>query len=366
MAKGEEAMKIDTAEWIGDLLIKLGVATKIVEPVPVPKPEPKPEPVPVPKPEPKQTYLKAVRKRFSDNRGCEVIGLSICPVGSDTPISTLHCVSGQPNAQTFRLGRDSKAGSNEPLPQGEYSLGAVEWASGWRGDYAKNWNDGLGPVWVALTPKFNTERSALGLHLDANRTASPGSAGCLTVTTLDDLKTLVGWFDKYKPTKLVCDWQIANKPVDAAKPVVDVTKVSPNQSERTAKIDMLVVHNTSCNYDIAISTLMSPAEEVSAHLVIDRDGKTTQLVAFDKKAWHAVQANSRSIGIEIVAWKDAKGMTVEQEAKLVAWCRWAMKEYGITVQNIIMHRQIVATDCPSWLFPRDQDFDAWKKKWFAV
>jgi N-acetylmuramoyl-L-alanine amidase len=145
-------------------------------------------------------------------------------------------VSGQPKAQKFRLGRDSKAGSNEPLPQGEYSLGEVEWASGWRGDYSKNWDAGLGPVWIALTPKFNTERSALGLHLDANRTASPGSAGCLTVTTLDDLKTLVGWFDKYKPTKLVCDWQIANKPVDAAKPQEEPKPV-PSPSKKRVLLD---------------------------------------------------------------------------------------------------------------------------------
>lgn len=54
--------------------------------------------------------------------------------------------------------------------------------------------------------------------------------------------------------------------------------------------------------------LSDPVREVSAHLVIDRDGTITQLVPFDTIAWHAGKSqwkdreslNKFSIGIEIV------------------------------------------------------------------
>ena len=58
----------------------------------------------------------------------------------------------------------------------------------------------------------------------------------------------------------------------------------------------------------AINTLCSPAAKVSAHLVIDRDGTITQLVPFNRVAWHAGPSkfdgkdgmNNYSIGIEMV------------------------------------------------------------------
>ena len=47
--------------------------------------------------------------------------------------------------------------------------------------------------------------------------------------------------------------------------------------------------------------------EVSSHLLIERDGRVTQFVNFDERAWHAgvsawgaiTDVNSNSIGIEL-------------------------------------------------------------------
>ena len=58
----------------------------------------------------------------------------------------------------------------------------------------------------------------------------------------------------------------------------------------------------------AIDTFKNPASKVSAHLVIDLDGSITQMMPFNKSAWHAgpskhdgfTNLNSHSIGIEIV------------------------------------------------------------------
>jgi len=82
---------------------------------------------------------------------------------------------------------------------------------------------------------------------------------------------------------------------------------SPNQS---GVIDpkYLVIHYTAGpSAKRAIDTLTNPARKASAHLVIGRDGEITQLVDFNKCAWHAgrsswkglVGLNKYSIGIEL-------------------------------------------------------------------
>lgn len=71
----------------------------------------------------------------------------------------------------------------------------------------------------------------------------------------------------------------------------------------------LVMHYTAgASAKSAIQTLTNPNAKASAHLVIDRNGATTQLVGFDEIAWHAgesrweglVGLNAFSIGIELV------------------------------------------------------------------
>ena len=60
--------------------------------------------------------------------------------------------------------------------------------------------------------------------------------------------------------------------------------------------------------EAALDLLVDPASEVSAHYLIWEDGRIDQLVAEDRRAWHAGKAfwkgesdlNSASIGIEIV------------------------------------------------------------------
>lgn len=71
----------------------------------------------------------------------------------------------------------------------------------------------------------------------------------------------------------------------------------------------LIIHYTAgTTADGAINWFLKKEANASAHLVIDRDGSTTQMKDFNIKAWHAGQSewaqitglNSHSIGIEIV------------------------------------------------------------------
>ena len=72
--------------------------------------------------------------------------------------------------------------------------------------------------------------------------------------------------------------------------------------------DMLLLHYTGmASCERAIDWLSRPESRVSCHYVIDTDGRITQMVAEDQRAWHAGLAvwagetdiNSRSIGFEI-------------------------------------------------------------------
>jgi N-acetylmuramoyl-L-alanine amidase len=85
---------------------------------------------------------------------------------------------------------------------------------------------------------------------------------------------------------------------------------SPNFGPRrgVAAPDMVVLHYTGMDTaEAAIDRLADPASEVSAHYLVDLDGRVLRMVGEDMRAWHAGAAswggvtdvNSRSIGIEI-------------------------------------------------------------------
>lgn len=72
----------------------------------------------------------------------------------------------------------------------------------------------------------------------------------------------------------------------------------------------LVFHYTGCKYEVARTTFKRTTGEnrTSAHLLVDSDGSVTQLVDFNRRAWHAGESfwdglqdiNTHSIGIEVV------------------------------------------------------------------
>jgi AmpD protein len=122
-------------------------------------------------------------------------------------------------------------------------------------------------------------------------------------------------------------WSIADHWLEGALRVP-----SPNCSERPdpADISLLVIHNISLPpgkfggpyIDALFCNRLDPAADpyfagichlqVSAHLLIRRDGSVVQYVPFDRKAWHAgrslfegrAECNEYSIGIELEGTDD--------------------------------------------------------------
>ena len=88
-----------------------------------------------------------------------------------------------------------------------------------------------------------------------------------------------------------------------------IERPSPNFDERALPVSMIVLHYTGMpDADGALDRLTSPTAKVSAHYLVDEDGRVFRLVDESKRAWHAGQSrwrgikdiNSASVGIEIV------------------------------------------------------------------
>lgn len=108
-------------------------------------------------------------------------------------------------------------------------------------------------------------------------------------------------------------------------PNIDYQK-SPNQGGRfnLNQLDTIIIHYTAGSSRLSsVRTLLNPSRKASAHLVVGRDEKITQLVDFDKVAWHAGQSshldrvglNKYSIGIEI----DNAGVLDKSQDSYISW-----------------------------------------------
>ncbi len=110
---------------------------------------------------------------------------------------------------------------------------------------------------------------------------------------------------------------------------------SPNQSG-VLKARYLVMHYTAgSSAESSIRHLIKKEAKASAHLVIGRDGAITQLVAFNRVAWHAgrsrwhslVGLNKHSIGIEL----DNAGVLENRAGQWRAWFGRAYPDNEVTV-----------------------------------
>jgi len=98
---------------------------------------------------------------------------------------------------------------------------------------------------------------------------------------------------------------------------------SPNAGGRLEPKYLVMHYTGGSSADGSIQWLCDPAARASAHLVIGRDGSITQLVPFDRVAWHAGASqweglsglNAHSIGIEL----DNAGRLQRKGGRWRAW-----------------------------------------------
>ena len=137
--------------------------------------------------------------------------------------------------------------------------------------------------------------------------------------------------------------------------VLDVP--SPNQDDRPAgaQIDMLVLHYTGMvTGEAALERLTNVDAEVSAHYLVEEDGRIFRLVAEDRRAWHAgvsfwrgrKSLNATSIGIEIVNPGHDFGYRPFPETQMAAVETLAAEivaRHDIPARNIVGHSDVAPT-----------------------
>lgn len=127
---------------------------------------------------------------------------------------------------------------------------------------------------------------------------------------------------------------------------------SPNFDARALPVSMIVLHYTGMqSAQAAIDRLRDPEAKVSAHYVVDEDGRILRLVDEGKRAWHAgrshwrgiTDVNSASVGIEIVNPGHEFGyrpFPPEQMGSVIPLVAEIKARHGITRGNVVGHSDI--------------------------
>ena len=133
-------------------------------------------------------------------------------------------------------------------------------------------------------------------------------------------------------------------------PIIDAP--SPNFNDRRLPVSMMVLHYTGMTSgEAALERMRDPATEVSAHYMIEEDGRIFRLVDEEKRAWHAGRAhwrgitdvNSASVGIEIVNPGHEHGyrnFTDAQMSALIPLVAEIKARHGITRGNVVGHSDV--------------------------
>ncbi|MCZ4092128.1 N-acetylmuramoyl-L-alanine amidase [Sinorhizobium psoraleae] len=129
---------------------------------------------------------------------------------------------------------------------------------------------------------------------------------------------------------------------------------SPNHGERAGgrKPDMILLHYTGMETAVsALDWLCREESQVSSHYFIHEDGRVDQLVAEERRAWHAGKSfwkgetdiNSCSIGIEIANAGHPGGLPEFPEAQIeavVELCRDCGRRWSIAPERVLGHSDV--------------------------
>lgn len=157
-------------------------------------------------------YCRLTRTVSVDSNGLQILLLEFISGQGNVVDKLENIISGAPGHQIFRLPEDpdSFPGNLEPIPQGRYTIGDIQWAGG-KDNYTiahAHPTNGLGLVFVPFIKTFVDDRDAFGFHVDWNASTSPGSAGCVCVKTISELQKLVALLRLYDPRDLYVDWDL--------------------------------------------------------------------------------------------------------------------------------------------------------------
>ena len=151
---------------------------------------------------------------------------------------------------------------------------------------------------------------------------------------------------------------------------IDYTKCIKHWNQRKMKpVLYIVLHNTAASVSSALSWFENPKSKVSAHYIMGRDGTAYLTVNEENVAWHAGNSfiNWNSIGIEIEATANDRGLTQPQEECLIKLINNLKLKYDVPIWNLMLHRWAKTnTDCPTLVWSTDDDFIHWRQRCFEL
>ncbi len=114
---------------------------------------------------------------------------------------------------------------------------------------------------------------------------------------------------------------------------------SPNKGGRVDSRYLVMHYTSGASAESSVQWFRNPAARASAHLVIGRDGSITQMVPFDRVAWHAGRSrwegltglNAYAIGIEL----DNAGRLTRNGDR---WTAWFGTEYADEDVLVAVHK----------------------------
>jgi len=136
-----------------------------------------------------------------------------------------------------------------------------------------------------------------------------------------------------------------------------IEALSPNHDARPPgqRVELLVLHYTGMPTGVAaLERLCDPASKVSAHWLVEEDGRVFRLVPEDRRAWHAgvsrwrgqADVNGRSIGVEIVNPGHEFGYRAFPEKQMAAverLCRDIVARHGLGPADVVAHADVAPT-----------------------
>lgn len=163
------------------------------------------------------------------------------------------------------------------------------------------------------------------------------------------------------------------------------THRSPNHDSREGTpISLLVLHYTGMkNGAAALDRLCDPTAKVSAHYVVEEDGRVFRLVEEQQRAWHAgvsywrgiEKVNAASIGVEIVNPGHEYGYRAFPEVQMksvLALCQEIIARHSIRPRNVVGHSDVAPErkedpgELFNWQWLAQHGVGAWPKKEYRV
>lgn len=153
---------------------------------------------------------------------------------------------------------------------------------------------------------------------------------------------------------------------------------SPNFDQRRGPPDMIVLHYTGMpTGEAALQRLRDPEAKVSAHYLVEEDGRVYRLVPEERRAWHAgrswwkgeTDCNAVSIGIEIANPGHAWGYRAFPDAQVeavIALVGEIRSRWTVPNDRIVGHSDVAPDrkDDPGELFPWKRLAEAGHGLWF--